>query len=124
MKRLAFFSLVALLLIGLPLLGIILAGKPLGRYEEFPPITRYVRHAPFSWGLFLILAIFVSATTGPVLLRVLSAARKGAGYGSQCRLSPSVSFPWWGWLGTGVLAVAWILSWTRFSWFEAWQAFT
>ncbi|MEP6600548.1 MAG: hypothetical protein ABJB49_01905 [Nitrospirota bacterium] len=124
MKRLALLSLVVLLLIGLPLLGIILAGKPLGRYEEFPPITRYVQHAPFSWGLFLILAIFVSATTGPFLLRVLSTARKGAGYGSQCRLSPSASFPWWGWLGTAVLAIAWILAWTRFSWFESWQAFT
>lgn len=124
MKRLALLSLVVLLLIGLPLLGIIVAGKPLGRYEEFPPITRYVQHAPFSWALFLILAVFVSAATGPVLLRVLSTARKERGYFSQCRLSPSAHFPWWGWLGTGVLAVAWILAWTRFSWFEAWQAFT
>ena len=66
MKRLALLSLVVLLLIGLPLLGIIVAGKPLGRYEEFPPITRYVQHAPFSWALFLILAVFVSAATGPV----------------------------------------------------------
>jgi len=124
MKRLALLSLVVLLLIGLPLLGIIVAGKPLGRYEEFPPITRYVQHAPFSWALFLILAVFVSAATGPVLLRVLSTARKERGYFSQCRLSPSAHFPWWGWLGTGVLAVACILAWTRFSWFEAWQAFT
>ena len=124
MKRLALLSLVVLLLIGLPLLGIILAGKPLARYEEFPPITRYVRHAPFSWALFLILAVFISATTGPFLLRVLSTARKSRGYFSQCRLSPSASFPWWGWLGAGVLAIAWILAWTRFFWLEAWQAFT
>src|SRR5438105_3250815 len=136
MKRLALLSLVVLLLIGLPLLGIILAGKPLGRYEEFPPITRYIEHASFSWGLFLILAIFVSATTGPVLWRVLSAAPKGVGYGLQClkqvrrwavekrSLSPPASFPWWGWLATGLLAIAWIVAWTRFSWFQAWQAFT
>ena len=26
-----------------------MAGKPIGPYLEFPPITRYVRHAEFSW---------------------------------------------------------------------------
>src|SRR5438094_4438863 len=136
MKRLALLSLVVLLLIGLPLLGIILAGKSLDRYEEFPPITRYIQHAPFSWGLFLILAIFVSAVTGPFLFRVWSTTRKGEGCFSHCLKgdgrwglekpypSQSAFFPWWGWLGTGLLAIARIVAWTRFSWFQALQAFT
>src|SRR5438093_11050036 len=126
MKRLALLSLVVLLLIGLPLLGIILAGKSLDQYEEFPPITRYVQHAPFSWGLFLILAIFVSGVTGPVLVRVWSTTHKSDGRWRLEKPYPSQSafFPWWGWLGMGMLAIAWILAWTRFSWFQALQAFT
>ena len=37
------------MLIGFPLLGVWLAGLPLAPYFEFPPQTRFVQHAPFSW---------------------------------------------------------------------------
>ena len=56
MTRIAF---IISLLIGLPLLGVILVGKPLALYLEFPPVTRYVEHAPFSWPFFLGTAVFV-----------------------------------------------------------------
>ena len=46
-----FFALV----LGLPLLGVLWAGEPLGRYLEFPPRTNYVQHEPFSWPVFLAL---------------------------------------------------------------------
>ena len=49
--------LLVLLLVGLPLLGIVIAGQPLDRYLEFPPRTRYVQHAPFSWTVFIALAL-------------------------------------------------------------------
>jgi hypothetical protein len=144
------FSLVALLLVGLPLLGVLLAGYPISRYQEFPPVTRYVSHEGFSWPVFFALAVFVSLVTAPFIFRMFAArsqeegtpgrrtgylniSRRGTGYFSQCLkqvgrwrvekscLSP---FPWWGWLGTGVLAIAWILAWSRFSWFQDWQGFT
>ncbi len=41
-----------LLLVGLPLLGIIMAGQPLDHYLDFPPRTHYVHQAPFSWTVF------------------------------------------------------------------------
>lgn len=37
------------MLVGLPLLGLFLAGLPLAPYLEFPPLTRHVQHAAFSW---------------------------------------------------------------------------
>ena len=45
-----------LLLLGLPLIGIHCAGKPLARYIDFPPTTHYVSHAPFAWPAFIALA--------------------------------------------------------------------
>ncbi len=40
------------MLIGLPLPGVMCAGADIRRYLEFPPVTRYVSHAPFSWPVF------------------------------------------------------------------------
>ncbi|MGD8290190.1 MAG: hypothetical protein PVF37_00700, partial [Desulfobacterales bacterium] len=37
------------MLLGLPLVGLFLAGYPVSRYLEFPPKTQYIVHAPFSW---------------------------------------------------------------------------
>ncbi|TLY15779.1 MAG: hypothetical protein E6K69_05470 [Nitrospirae bacterium] len=62
---------IALLLVGLPLLGVFLAGAPLARYLEFPPVTRYVKHAPFSWPFFIGTAVFIIGAVGPLLIRVL-----------------------------------------------------
>jgi hypothetical protein len=42
----------SVMLLGLPLLGVILAGFPVQRYLEFPPHSRYVLQAPFSWWVF------------------------------------------------------------------------
>ncbi len=133
----------SLLLVGLPLLGVLLAGYPISRYQEFPPVTQYVSHARFSWSVFFALAMFVSLVSAPFIFRFIAArprgeriSRRGTGNFSKpaisrlasntekSSLSPSTSFPWWGWLGTGVLAIAWILAWTRFSWFQDWQGFT
>jgi len=47
----------AVLLVGLPLAGVMAAGENLGLYWEFPPLTRYVVHAPFSWPLFMALVL-------------------------------------------------------------------
>jgi hypothetical protein len=46
------FMILAGMLLGLPLLGIWIAGYPISDYLEFPPRTRYVQHAPFlGWPL-------------------------------------------------------------------------
>ena len=112
-------SLIIVLLIGLPLLGVFLAGKPIHRYLEFPPVTQYVEHAPFSWGVFLSLSLFVAAVLIWGMTGSLHAQRPGGIYLVQMR-----SWPWWGWLGSVIVAVGWILAWARFSWFEPFQSYT
>lgn len=110
----------ALLLIGLPLLGVMLAGKAGGDYLEFPPVTRYVAHAPFSWPLFCVGAVLALLVILPFPVRVLRAGRGRSSEPAPCRQA----FPWWGWAGVVLGVVSWVLAWTRFPWFAACQPFT
>jgi len=108
------------MLIGLPLLGILMAGYPIERYLEFPPETRYIDHAPFSWAVFLAYAAFIGAFVLPIVV---------AGLKKKQIPDPSQkvvvrAFPWWGWLGIVSLGLAWLLAWTRFSWFSTFQPHT
>ncbi|HSM89401.1 MAG TPA: hypothetical protein VLT56_05205, partial [Desulfobacterales bacterium] len=64
------------MLIGLPLLGVWLAGLPLEPYFEFPPQTRFVQHAPFSWTAFCCYSALIAAVTFTVVLRALRAYRR------------------------------------------------
>ena len=109
------------MLVGLPLLGVWLAGLPLAPYLEFPPHTRHVQHAAFSWPAFGLIAALIAASdharwpsggSGPIAAarRWLQAGairfRGGAGWGSAA--------------GTA----AWVLAWTRWPWFAALQPHT
>jgi hypothetical protein len=108
------------MLMGLPMLGIILAGYPIDRYVEFPPETQYVAHAPFSWIAFAGYSLFILGVIGPLLIRGVSAN------GNQSEYVPPNTrpMPWWGWFGIVSGIVAWILAWTRFSWFSTFQPHT
>jgi hypothetical protein len=108
----------SLLLLGLPLVGVSLTGHPLALYLEFPPLTRYVIHAPFSWWRFAFFALVISGALAPLALRVAWSRSPVASTARPHR------FPWWGWAGLGVGAVAWLLAWTRFAWFAPWQTYT
>lgn len=110
--------LLALMLLGLPLLGVALAGKPVAPYLHFPPETTFVVHAPFSWSVFWFLATLVILCVAPFVHRVL---RTGGVSTEALRARP---FPWWGWMGVMIVALAWVLAWNRFDWFQSWQAFT
>jgi hypothetical protein len=107
----------SVLLIGLPLLGVALAGKPLGPYLEFPPVTRYVVHASFSWPVSVGLGLFSLACVAPFVV----AAWRG-------RTAPSVAparrLPWWGWAGVAFTALAWVIAWNRFDGLAAVQRYT
>ena len=111
------FALLALLL-GLPLLGVALAGKPVAQYLEFPPVTSYVEHAPFKWPVFAGLAICILAVVAPFLGRVRSSRQPA------CPVSSGRAFPWWGWLGVAMGVTTWILAWNRFPWCAPFQRFT
>ena len=111
----------ALMLIGFPLLGVSLTGRVLAPYLEFPPLTRYVQHAPFSWLAFISLSVVIVAVIGGLFLKVFK-NRPFNDISSDTQVERS--FPWWGWLGTLWLAVAWTLAWTRFEWMAPVQAHT
>lgn len=105
------------MLIGLPLLGVWLAGKNVSSYLEFPPVTRYVRHGPFSWVFFFSIAIFVFLMVYPFIRQGLKGRRPSD------RERPR-AFPWWGYGGLLLGVVSWVLSWSRFSWFAPYQLHT
>lgn len=133
--------LLVLLLVGLPLLGIVIAGQPLDRYLEFPPRTRYIQHTPFSWTVFSALALFIVVSVAPFVVRMVTsrlapdASRHPVGtshsdqlqekrFKSHERRLTSQAFPWWGWFGAALTTLSWVLAWNRFLWFEPLQPFT
>ncbi len=63
------------LLVALPLLGVMAAGLPLGRYLEFPPHSHYVAHHAFSWPVFAGLALLILGVIAPFILRMLSGSQ-------------------------------------------------
>ena len=108
------------MILGLPLLGVLLAGKPIGRYLEFPPRTSYVEHEPFSRPLFLVLGLLIVLLLAPILFRILVSSL-------QKRFTsdvPRFTLPWWGWLGIGWTGLWWVAAWTRASWLAAVQEHT
>lgn len=120
MKGLVFkLAVLAGMLLGLPLLGVVLKGLPLSRYGEFPPQTLYVIHAPFSWPVFLAYLLLIVASVAPLLVRAV----RGSGR-PRARILTRYPFPWWGWVGMAAGLVFWGLAWTRFPWFEAFQPHT
>ena len=106
-------------LLGLPMLGVMLAGKPIPLYLEFPPQTQYVAHAPFSTAFFIAFSTLGLAMVTGLVFLVFPRRRVRAH-----TTHPPFSFPWWGWPALLLLGAAWILAWSRFSWFHTLQPFT
>jgi len=113
------FFVLAIMLLGLPFTGIVLAGYPVSTYLEFPPKALYVVHAPFSWIAFGAYALFVLTVVTPLLTRTIRSVRQYKTEGPKI-----FSFPWWGWLGVISGSLFWILAWTRFPWFDGLQPHT
>ena len=119
MKGILKFVILAAMLLGLSLAGVLVAQAPLSRYFEFPPFTFYVEHAPFSWIAFIAYSLFILAVAGPFVLHALRNRQR-----LPSRASIATRFPWWGWCGIGLGLVSWILAWSRFPWFSEYQAHT
>lgn len=104
-------------LLGLPMLGVWMAGYPMARYIEFPPGNLYINHAPFSWIAFVLLAVIE-------VLAIIMAVRAGLRGSGKCDSKSTRPFPWWGWAGLIWMAAWWLLAWTRLEWFSAFQMHT
>jgi hypothetical protein len=118
-KEFAKLFILALMLLGLPLLGVITAGFPVQKYLEFPPHSRYVLHAPFSWNIFTVYAVFILSFAVPFIFMGFKLYRR-----IKIKPSPLHVFPWWGRLGIIIGIATWILAWMRFSWFIQFQPHT
>jgi hypothetical protein len=109
----------ATLLLGLPLVGLALAGIPVAEVLEFPPRTRHVAHAAFSWPVFIACAGLIGAAVFP-LVRAGWRALRRYGLGP----TPLRPLPWWGIAAMAAGALSWLLAWTRFEWFARLQPHT
>jgi len=107
------------MLIVLPAMGVVLAGKPLSLYLEFPPESRFIAHAPFSWPAFIAYTVFVLGVLIPIGIRLWNGSRTARGDARE-----RYPFPWWGWVGLLSAAAFWILAWTRMPWFSRFQPHT
>jgi hypothetical protein len=105
-RALAVLALAGSLIWTAPLLGLVVAGRPLAPYLAFPPRTEQVAHAPFSWPAFVVLALPV---VGAIALYWAALARLRPVPPARAR----ARFPWWGWIGLGVLALGWALAWSE-----------
>lgn len=109
-----------LMLVGLPISGILLAGYPVEQYLEFPPRSRYVVHAGHSWPYFVAFLFLILAFVVPVLKRCLYPFAAGINPSRH----PVAGFPWWGWVGLTLGGIFWTLAWSRWDWFARWQTHT
>lgn len=113
-----------LMLLGLPLWGIAWSGADILPYLEFPPKTLRAHHAPFSWSVFIGMGLFVLLVTAPFLFQGLRRMERPGPAMEKVSHPSSHPFPWWGLLGLGLTAGAWIMAWSRFPWFKAIQTHT
>jgi len=121
MKRLSAISLSILAgCIGLPLAGVALTGKALGPYLEFPPITRYVRHAGFSMAAFSLLGALFLTTAVFIGLKIVAGHRNAP----APQAPETAPFPWWGWAGLAITLAGWAVAWSRFQWMASLQRHT
>lgn len=121
MKFIAKIAVLTAMLLGLPILGVHLTNKPIRDYLQFPPLTHQITHPPFSWPVFLGMALFLVFY---VTILALPAIRRRHATANEPKPVPPHPFPWWGWLAIAVGIGAWILAWTRFEWFAPLQGQT
>ena len=111
------------MLLGLPMLGVRMAGLPVARYLQFPPKTRYVSHAPFSWAAFAGVALVALVCVFPFIRQAIRSLGR-IGKAAPSATGTPRRFPWWGWMGMALGIAAWVSAWNRFPWFAPFQPHT
>lgn len=121
-SNIALGLLTSLMLIGLPLFGVSFGTADIMSYLEFPPLTRYVVHAPFNIQAFVAIAIIDLL----MLSGIIYLFRAGIDHCPKVSFPPAFKgkFPIWGGLGVVVMIAGWVLAWTRFPWFAPLQVHT
>ncbi len=89
---------------------------------EFPPLTRYVDHAPFSapvffaFSLITLLALTLFIRPQWFGFRVTPLGDEGTLPPRSRAALPRRPFPAWGWFGLALTAVSWVCAWGQFPW--------
>ena len=117
------FCVLTVMLLGLPLLGVLGSNHPITAYLKFPPTTRMVHHAPFSWPMFIGIALFILIMISPFIIQGLRHINSLPLFVSPRQPGPH-PFPKWHWIGPGLIGIAWVMAWSRFSWFKTFQPHT
>jgi hypothetical protein len=109
----------------LPFAGILLTKTPVSAYLEFPPKTKHFEHVRFSWMVFIFLGIVIIASVIFIYIYPLILKRKEAVQtkNTEKQLTRK-KFPWWGWVGIWITALAWFIAWNRFDILKGFQPFT
>jgi hypothetical protein len=109
-----------IMVLGAPLIGVYLSGRPVELFTSFPPLTAPAAHQPFSWPAFML---YLVPAVGVSVLVAAAARRNPPGPDSG---SPEITrnLSVWGWVALAVLLVSWFFAWTRFSWLESCQRHT
>ncbi|MGH8610623.1 MAG: hypothetical protein ACREYF_00885 [Gammaproteobacteria bacterium] len=118
-KSLARLLVFPLIVLTPPLVSAVFQGAPLAAFVKFPPAPVAVATPGFSWPVFLGVAGITFLALFPFARRFVN--KSGAG---QIRESSHRALPWWGMLGMGTMAAAWLFAWTRFPWFGTLQGYT
>ena len=109
----------ALICLGLPLLGVKIAGHPVDEYLRFPPVSYRMNYSP----------VHIGALIGIIALTFLICLFWFIGYRREGKVEEDNSvhrhytFPWWGWIGLGLGILSWAFAWTRFTWLEPYQPY-
>ena len=132
MKRILHYAILATVLLGVPFLCCWLGGydEILAGVKQFPPRTEdwgfhpeklWNVRRPFNWWWFSGMFAFTFVCLFPLVRRGLDALRKT---GERETEDVRRALPWFGWVGILIIAVAWVLAWTRFDWFRSYQPHT
>ena len=133
-KRALHYVLLAVTLVGIPFVCCLVGGKDetLELVKTIAPVTEnwgsmpeklWNCRCPFTWWPFWLMVAFLVVTVTPFVRRLVVSVLKGR---TKVNSSPSpctFTFPWWGWLALVVMLVGWVLAWTRFEWFAAFQRY-
>ena len=87
-----------------PLAGLAIAGGSIAAYLALPPRTAFVAHASFDWAVFAVMSL---APIGVAILYLVGMANAQPIPADAAK----GRFPWWGWLGIVLGAIAWYFAW-------------
>ena len=104
LRAISVLMLAAAIMWAAPLLGLAAAGHPFLSYLGFAPRTQFVPHPSFEWGVFVTLSLPIAGALALYWVAIANARRRAAA-------PPQGRFPWWGWLGLGLIGASWFFAW-------------